>query len=85
LGATNRYIYEVITYQALLSAMIGFALAAVIGGSLVHFTANTALQIVIPASLMLEIFLLTVAMCVTSGIIAILRVIRIDPVVVLSQ
>jgi len=35
--------------------------------------------------LMLEIFLLTVAMCVTSGIIAILRVIRIDPVVVLSQ
>jgi putative ABC transport system permease protein len=85
LGATNRYIYEVITYQALLSAIIGFALAAVIGGSLVHFTANTALQIVIPASLMLEIFLLTVAMCVTSGIIAILRVIRIDPVVVLSQ
>jgi putative ABC transport system permease protein len=85
LGATNRYIYEVIIYQALLSAIIGFALAAVIGGSLVHFTANTALQIVIPASLMLEIFLVTVAMCVASGIIAILRVIRIDPVVVLSQ
>jgi putative ABC transport system permease protein len=85
MGATNRYIYEVIIYQALLNAIIGFAVAALIGAFLVHFTANRALQIVIPPSLMLETFLLTVAMCVASAIAAIYRVIRIDPVVVLSQ
>ena len=85
MGASNRYIYQIIIYQALVNAIIGFAIAAVIGVSLAHFAANTALQIVITISLMLEIFLLTIAMCVASAIAAILRVIRIDPVVVLSQ
>lgn len=85
MGATNDYIYKVIVYQALLNAVIGFAIAAVIGASLMHYTAATALQIVIPPALMLQIFLLTIAMCIFSAIAAILRVIRIDPVVVLSQ
>jgi putative ABC transport system permease protein len=85
MGAANRYIYKVIIYQALLNAFIGFAIAALIGIALVHFTANTALQIVITDGLMLEIFVLTIAMCVASAIAAILRVIRIDPVVVLTQ
>jgi putative ABC transport system permease protein len=85
MGATNRYIYTVIIYQALLNALIGFAVAAAIGTALVRFTANTALQIVITADLMLAIFLLTIAMCVASAVAAIVRVIHIDPVVVLSQ
>jgi putative ABC transport system permease protein len=85
MGATNHYIYTVIIYQALLNAFIGFAIAAIIGIVLVHFTANTALQIVITDRLLLEIFLLTIAMCIVSAIAAILRVIRIDPVVVLSR
>jgi putative ABC transport system permease protein len=85
MGATNRYIYRVIIYQALLNALIGFAVAAAIGLALVHFTANTSLQIVVTTGLMLEILLLTVAMCIASAMAAIARVIRIDPVVVLSQ
>lgn len=85
MGATNRYIYTVIIYQALLNAVIGFAVAALIGSALVHFTANTALQIVITDGLMLQIFLLTIAMCVASAIAAIFRVVRVDPLVVLSQ
>ena len=47
MGASNRYIYQIIVYQALVNAIIGFAIAAVIGVSLAHFAANTALQIVI--------------------------------------
>jgi putative ABC transport system permease protein len=85
MGATSRYIYTVIIYQALLNALIGFTVAAIIGIMLVHFTANTALQIVITDSVLLEILLLTIAMCVASALAAILRVVRIDPVVVLSR
>ncbi len=85
MGATNRYIYTVIIYQALLNAFIGFAVAAIIGIALVKFTANTALQIAITYNLLLEIFLLTIAMCVSSALAAIFRVIRIDPVIVLSR
>lgn len=85
MGATKNYIYNVIIYQALLNGFIGFGIAALIGAALVHFTANTALQIVITIGLMVKILLLTIAMCVASAIAAIIRVIRIDPVVVLSQ
>ena len=85
MGADNHYIYTVIIYQALLNAFIGFAVAALIGTTLVHFTANSALQIVITDRLLFEIFLLTIAMCIGSALAAILRVIRLDPVVVLSR
>ncbi len=85
MGATNHYIYTVIIYQALLNAVIGFGIAAVIGLALVHFTANTALQIVITNNLLIEIFILTVIMCIASALAAIIRVVRTDPVIVLSR
>jgi len=71
--------------QAVLSAIIGFAIAALIGIAIVHFTAKSALQIVITPSLMIELFLVTVVMCVVSAIAAILRVIRVDPAIVLTR
>ncbi len=85
MGATNDYIYKVIVCQALIDAVIGFCIAAIIGVVVVHFTSKSALQIVITHNLMLASFLLTVVMCVGSAIAATLRVIRLDPVVVLSQ
>jgi putative ABC transport system permease protein len=85
MGATNDYIFKVIICQALINAVIGFIIAATIGIAIVYVTSKTALQVVIPQSLMAGLFLLTVAMCVVSALAAILRVIRVDPVVVLSQ
>jgi len=85
IGASNGYIYAVIICQALLNAFIGFGLAALIGIAVVHFTAKSALQIVITPGLMIELFLLTVAMCIVSAAAAIFRVIRVDPVIVLAQ
>jgi putative ABC transport system permease protein len=85
IGASNSYIYQVIFCQALLNAFIGFSLATLIGIAAVRFTANSALQIVITPSLMLELFLLTVIMCVASAVAAIVRVVRVDPAVVLTQ
>jgi len=85
IGASNSYIYKVIICQALLNAIIGFAIAALIGIAIVHFTAKSALQIVITRNLMIELFLLTVVMCIVSAIAAILRVVRVDPAIVLTQ
>jgi putative ABC transport system permease protein len=85
MGATNDYIYKVIISQALIDAVIGFCIAAIIGIAAVHLTSKTALQIVIPHNLMFACFLLTVVMCIASAIAATLRVVRLDPVMVLSQ
>jgi len=85
IGASNGYIYKVIIWQALLNAFIGFGLAALIGVAVVHFTAKSALQIVITPGLMIELFVLTVVMCIVSAVTAIVRVVRVDPVIVLAQ
>ena len=42
IGSSNRYIYKVIICQALLSAVIGFCLASVIGFVVVYFTSTRA-------------------------------------------
>ena len=85
IGASNGYIYRVITSQALLNAFIGFGMAALIGLAVVRLTAKSALQIAITPSLLIELFLLTVIMCVISAVAAIVRVVRVDPAVVLTQ
>lgn len=79
MGSSNRYIYNVIIYQALLNAVIGFVIAAGIGYVVVRMTERSALPIVIAPWLVAALFLLTIVMCVASGIVAIVRVVRIDP------
>jgi putative ABC transport system permease protein len=56
-----------------------------IGATLVHFTAKSALQIVIAPNLMIALFLLTVVMCIASAIASIVRVVCVDPAIVLTQ
>jgi putative ABC transport system permease protein len=85
IGCSNRYIFRVIIWQALLNAVIGFALAAAIGYVVVLVTAKSALPIVITPALIGGLFALTVVMCVGSAITAIIRVIRIDPVMVMAR
>lgn len=85
IGSSRRYIYKVIVCQALLSAVIGFSLAALIGEIIVALTAATALPIVITPGLMVGLFLLTVVMCVGSAIAAIVQVTRIDPAIVFTR
>jgi putative ABC transport system permease protein len=85
MGSSNRYIYTVIIYQALLNALLGFCFAAVIGMGVVLFTRSGSLPVVITPWLMAAILVLTVVMCVVSAFAAILRVVRIDPVVVFSR
>ena len=85
MGSSNRYIYNVIIYQALLSAVIGFCLAGVIGAVVVQMTAKSALPIVITPWLVVALSALTIVMCVASGIGAIVRVLRTDPATVFMR
>jgi putative ABC transport system permease protein len=85
MGSSNRYIYTVIIYQALLNAVIGFGLASLVGFAVVWFTSSGALPVVITPWLMISIFALTVVMCIASAFAAILRVLRIDPVMVFTR
>ena len=85
IGSSRNYIYKVIICQALLSAVIGFGLAYLIGLLVVQLTASGALPIVITPGLTVGLFLLTVVMCVVSAIAAIMKVTRIDPAMVFTR
>ncbi|HLY56270.1 MAG TPA: ABC transporter permease [Stellaceae bacterium] len=85
IGSSSFYIHKVIICQALLSAVIGFALAASVSLIVVKATAETALPIVMTPTLTASLFVLTVVMCVASSIAAIVQVTRIDPVRVFRQ
>jgi putative ABC transport system permease protein len=79
MGSSNAYIYHVIIYQALINAVVGFAIASAIGALVVELTAKSALPIVITPTLVAALSALTVVMCVISAIGAIFRIVRIDP------
>jgi putative ABC transport system permease protein len=85
IGSSCGYILKVILAQALLSAVIGFAIAAAIGWALVQATADAALPVVMTPELTLGLFALTVAMCAIAAISAIRVVTRIDPAMVFAQ
>ena len=85
MGSSNGYLYRVIIYQALLNAVVGFCLAALVGFAVVLFTSGGALPVVITPALMGGVLLLTVAMCIASAFTAIIKVVRIDPAVVFTR
>jgi putative ABC transport system permease protein len=85
MGSSRRYIYNVIVWQALLSAVIGFTLAALAGEAVVRLTEGTALPIVITPGLIVGLFVLTLVMCVASSVAAIVQVTRIDPATVFTR
>ena len=85
IGSSRGYIYQVILWQALLSAVIGFSIAACVGIVLVRVTTDTALPIVVTPALTVGLFALTLGMCITSAIAAIRVVTRLDPAMVFTR
>lgn len=85
IGSSSGYIVKVILWQAWLSAVIGFCLAAALGLLVVRVTADTALPVLMTPSLTGGLFVLTLVMCAISAISAILEVMRIDPAMVFTR
>ena len=85
IGCSNRYIFRIIRYQALLNAVIGLCLAGAIGAVVFHLTAKSALPIIITPLQAGGLVVIILLMCLVSAIVAIARVVRIDPVTVLTR
>lgn len=85
LGASASYIHMVILTQAILSALIGFALGFILSMLLISATKDTTLTIVMTPKLAIGLFALTIGMCVLAAISAIFKVTRIDPAGVFSR
>ncbi len=85
IGSSRGYILNVILGQALLSAIVGFSMAAAIDFALVKATADAALPIVMTPELAVGLFVLTTAMCAIAAVAAIRVVTRTDPVLVFAQ
>jgi putative ABC transport system permease protein len=85
LGSSSGYIHRVILAQAALSAVLGYALGMIIALTVVYFSEQTPLPIIMTPGLASLLLGLTVAMCAISALSAIGKVMRIDPAVVFSR
>ncbi len=85
LGSSSGYIHQVILAQAGISAVVGYALGISIALTILVFSRNTALPMVMTPGLAFWLFTLTVGMCAISALSAIVKVTKIDPATVFNK
>jgi len=85
MGATNAYIYRVIMKQAVIAALIGYALGISMSMVVVHESGKGGANIVLPWQLGVGMLGLTVVMCVSAAFVSINKVTKIDPAMVFKQ
>ena len=79
IGASSRYIYGVITRQAILSAIAGYVLGLVASLAIARAAQDAGPAILLPPELGVGMLGLTIAMCVGAALISIKKVTRLDP------
>jgi putative ABC transport system permease protein len=82
IGATNRDVYLIILKQALINALIGYAIGLALTLLAVRLLGVTGTVLVIPFELMAAVFGLTVAMCATASVVSVRKALSVDPLVV---
>ena len=82
MGASNFYLYRIIIAQALISGVIGYALAIVVSLFISYGSLQGTTAIIIPWQLAVGLFGLTMLMCAGASIVSINKVTRIDPAMV---
>lgn len=85
IGASNRDIYKIIIEQALINSVIGYAVGVVISYLVVKVMQAGKLDVLLPWPVMALIFVVTVLMCVSSSIISIYKVTKIDPALIFKS
>jgi putative ABC transport system permease protein len=84
LGASAGFLGTVILWQAVLSAIMGYALGIVVSQIVIYFLRDV-LPIAMSFTLGWGLLVLTIGMCLFAAVSAIYKVIRIDPAVVFSR
>jgi putative ABC transport system permease protein len=82
IGATNRYLYGVIVQQAVISAVIGYALGMVVSWFVVRGSEQGGAAILLPMPMAIAMLGVTLVMCITAAIVSVNKVTRLDPAVV---
>jgi putative ABC transport system permease protein len=82
IGATNREIYGIIVEQALVNAVCGYGLALVAWMFGRRFVSAVGPAVVLPTSLMVAIFVITIIMCLGASYLSVRRALQVDPVMV---
>jgi putative ABC transport system permease protein len=82
MGAPNSYVYTVIMKQAAISAVIGYALGMIVSIFVVRGSQAGGAAILMPPSMAVGMFFLTLLMCVGAALVSINKVTRIDPAMV---
>ena len=82
MGAPNSYVYKVIMKQAAISAVIGYVLGMIVSAFVVNASQKGGAAILMPTSMAVGMFFLTLTMCVGAALVSINKVTRIDPAMV---
>ena len=85
LGCSAGYVYRIILAQASLISLAGFALGALCVVLVDHWSQQTALPMVVPPSLFLAMLIVSLAIGIFATIIAVLKVLRVDPASILIR
>ena len=82
MGASNAYIYNVIIQQAVLAAVMGYALAMSVSYFVVKGAEKGQAPISLPPPVAAGIFAISVGMCVAASVLSIRKATQIDPALV---
>lgn len=82
MGASNGYLYRIILAQAVIAAVLGYALALAMGLIVVRGSATSDAAILLPPQMMLATLGVAILMCVTAAVISIRKATGIDPAMV---
>jgi putative ABC transport system permease protein len=82
MGAPNSYVYKVIMKQAAIAAVLGYVLGMIVSVFVVRGSQKGGAAILMPPSMAVGMFFLTLLMCVGAALVSINKVTRIDPAMV---
>jgi putative ABC transport system permease protein len=85
IGAANRYIYRVITQQALMSAVVGYSVGIAIAIAVSQASLHGTTAILLPWPLLVSLAGATAVMCLVASIVSINKATRIDPAMVFKS
>ena len=79
MGANDSYLRGLIIKQALIVAVVGYAIGIAVAMLTVQLTADGVAAMLLPLPLVLALGALTIVMCGFAGLVAIRRVISVNP------
>ena len=82
MGATNGYIYRIILRQATIAAVIGYGVGIVFASMAALSSRHGGANILLPVSVRVGLFGLTLVMCLSAAMVSINKVTKIDPAMV---